>query len=83
MKNGIITHVTLKDGGEVEIKCRTNYTLVGSPKLVCTNGKWNDSLPSCGGNWTIMEIYCHNLTHLRSLYPIGQKETNNQKIGFL
>ena len=49
IKNGVITHVTLKEGGEVEIKCRTNYTLVGSPKLSCINGRWNDSLPSCKG----------------------------------
>ncbi|KAL9989294.1 hypothetical protein ACROYT_G003828 [Oculina patagonica] len=47
IKNGIITHVTLKEGGEIGIKCRTNYTLVGSPKLRCINGGWNDSLPSC------------------------------------
>ncbi|KAL9989280.1 hypothetical protein ACROYT_G003813 [Oculina patagonica] len=47
IKDGIITHVTLKEGGEVDIKCRTNYTLVGSSKLRCINGGWNDSLPSC------------------------------------
>ncbi|XP_078348233.1 sushi, von Willebrand factor type A, EGF and pentraxin domain-containing protein 1-like [Oculina patagonica] len=49
IKNGIITYVTLKGGGEVEIKCRANYTLVGSPKLSCINGRWNGSLPSCKG----------------------------------
>ena len=53
IKNGIITPVTLKGGGEVGIKCHTNYTLVGSPKLICTNGRWNDSLPTCGGNFSV------------------------------
>ena len=52
LKNGIITHVTLRDGGEVEIKCLSNYTLDGSSKLICRKGRWNDSLPLCGGNCT-------------------------------
>ena len=33
LKNGIITLVTLRNGGEVEIKCLTNYTLDGSSKI--------------------------------------------------
>ena len=49
VKNGMVTHVTLKGGGEVEIKCQANYTLVGSATLVCSNGAWNDSLPNCSG----------------------------------
>ena len=49
LKNGIITLVTLRNGGEVEIKCLTNYTLDGSSKIFCRNGKWSDSLPICGG----------------------------------
>ena len=49
IKNGIITHATLKDGGEVEIICRTNFTMVGSSKLTCIKGKWSDGLPSCKG----------------------------------
>ena len=51
LKNGIITLVTLRNGGEVEIKCLTNYTLDGSSKIFCRNGKWSDSLPICGGLW--------------------------------
>jgi len=47
IKNGIITHATLREGGEVEIKCRADYTLVGPSKLRCIEGKWNDSLPLC------------------------------------
>jgi len=47
IKNGIITHATLKEGGEVEITCRTNFTLVGSAKITCIKGKWSDNLPSC------------------------------------
>ena len=49
IKNGIITHATLKEGGEVEIACRTNFTLVGSAKLTCIKGKWSNNLPSCKG----------------------------------
>lgn len=49
IKNGIITHATLRDGGEVEIKCRPGYTLVGPSKLRCIEGKWHDSLPLCTG----------------------------------
>jgi len=49
IKNGIITHATLREGGEVEIKCRADYTLVGPSKLRCIEGKWNDSLPLCKG----------------------------------
>ena len=49
IKNGIITHATLKEGGEVEIKCRPDYTLVGPSKLRCIQGKWNGSLPLCKG----------------------------------
>ena len=49
INNGVITHVTLREGGEVEIKCRTDYTLVGPSKLRCIEGKWNDSLPLCKG----------------------------------
>ena len=49
IKNGIITHATLKEGGEVEIACLTNFTLVGSAKLTCIKGKWSDNLPSCKG----------------------------------
>jgi len=49
IKNGIITHATLKEGGVVEIACRTNFTLVGSAKLSCIKGKWSDNLPSCKG----------------------------------
>lgn len=49
IKNGIITHATLKEGGEVEITCRTNFTLVGSAKITCIKGKWSDNLPSCKG----------------------------------
>ena len=49
IKNGIITHVTLREGGEVEIKCRTDYILVGPSKLRCIQGKWNGSLPLCKG----------------------------------
>ena len=47
LMNGIITHATLKEGGEVEIKCRPGYTLVGPSRLRCIEGKWNDSLPLC------------------------------------
>lgn len=49
IKNSIITHATLRDGGEVEIKCRPGYTLVGPSKLRCIEGKWHDSLPLCKG----------------------------------
>ena len=49
IKNGIITHATLREGGEVEIKCRPGYTLVGPSKLRCIEGKWNGSLPLCKG----------------------------------
>lgn len=49
IKNGVITHATLKEGGEVEIACLTNFTLVGSAKLTCIKGKWSDNLPSCKG----------------------------------
>ena len=49
IKNGIITHATLKEGGEVHIACLTNFTLVGSAKLTCIKGKWSDNLPSCKG----------------------------------
>ena len=49
IRNGIITHVTRKSGGEVEIKCRANYTLFGSSKLSCINGEWGSSIPSCKG----------------------------------
>ena len=49
LMNGIITHATLKEGGEVEIKCRPDYTLVGPSKLRCIQGKWNGSLPLCKG----------------------------------
>ena len=49
IKNSIITHATLKEGGEVEIACLTNFTLVGSAKLTCIKGKWSDNLPSCKG----------------------------------
>ncbi|KAJ7383520.1 hypothetical protein OS493_027686 [Desmophyllum pertusum] len=46
IKSGIITHVTLKGGGEVEIKCLTNYTLVGSPKTKLHKWKmeWHSTL---------------------------------------
>ena len=47
--NGIITHATLREGGEVEVKCRPDYTLVGPSRLRCIEGKWNDSLPLCKG----------------------------------
>ena len=49
IKNGIVTQATLRNGGEVGIKCRTDYTLVGPSKLRCIEGKWNDNLPSCKG----------------------------------
>ena len=49
IRNGVITHVTRKSGGEVEIKCRANYTLFGSSKLSCINGEWSSSIPSCKG----------------------------------
>ncbi|XP_073244376.1 P-selectin-like isoform X1 [Porites lutea] len=51
LKNGIITHVTLRNGGEVKIKCLTNYTLDGSSKRFCRKGKWSDGLPTCRGLW--------------------------------
>jgi len=47
IKNGIVTQATLRNGGEVGIKCRTDYTLVGPSKLTCIEGKWSGSLPSC------------------------------------
>ena len=61
LKNGIITRVTLRNGGEVEINCLTNYTLDGSSKLFCRNGKWSDSLPTCGGVLLIYDNWfpCH------------------------
>ena len=34
LMNGIITHATLKEGGEVEIKCRPGYTLVGPSRYM-------------------------------------------------
>ena len=49
IKNGVITHVTRKGGGEVEIKCHANYTLFGSSRLSCINGEWSSSIPSCKG----------------------------------
>ena len=49
VKNGVITHVTRKGGGEVEIKCHANYTLFGSSRLSCINGEWSSSIPSCKG----------------------------------
>ncbi|XP_066021713.1 CUB and sushi domain-containing protein 1 isoform X2 [Pocillopora verrucosa] len=47
MRNGVITYVTRKGGGEVEIKCHANYTLSGSSRLSCINGEWSNSVPSC------------------------------------
>ena len=49
MRNGVITYVTRKGGGEVEIKCHANYTLSGSSRLSCINGEWSNSVPSCKG----------------------------------
>ena len=49
MRNGVITYVTRKGGGEVEIKCHANYTLSGSSRLSCINGEWSSSIPSCKG----------------------------------
>ena len=47
--NGNLHNNQTKHGAVVSFSCNGRFTLKGSRQIVCLDGKWNDSSPTCQG----------------------------------